>query len=622
MTRVLLVSMPYAALDRPALGLGLLQARLYQDGVDCDTAYLGFAFADFVGLADYVWISSELPYTAFAGDWAFTAALYGEDRQRDAGYIQRVLRAEWHLDDDAVRRVLRVRAYCEPFLRHCLERVSWGDYEIVGFTSTFEQNIASLALARRVKAAHPGTTIVFGGANWEGEMGAELHRRFGFVDFVCGGEADESFPALVSALARGEPEVATVRGIVHRAAGRTRATAAAAPVRDLDALPVPDFDAFFRDHAASPSAAAVTPTMLVETGRGCWWGAKSHCTFCGLNGRNMAFRSKSAERALAELHELSERYGCRAFSVVDNILDMRFFASLLPALAREGPQLSLFYEVKANLSAQQVALLAAAGVDRIQPGIESMSDHVLKLMRKGTTVLQNVQLLKWCREHGVRPEWNLLYGFPGETAQDYTAMLDVLDAIWFLEPPSGYGPVRLDRFSPYHQDPDAHGIVAVRPMAPYPYLYPFPEPALMRIAYYFDYDYADGRQPLHYAGPVVDKVRRWMRDDRRGGLWALASEHGGLMLVDERPPARRRAVELEDWHARAYTACDRARSVTGLARDPALDGVGPDALRAFLDRCVGERLMLASSDTYLALAVHTPPRTWQEASAPVIADVR
>ena len=45
---------------------------------------------------------------------------------------------------------------------------------------------------------------------------------------------------------------------------------------------------------------------------------------------------------------------------------------------------------------------------RIQPGIESLSDHVLKLMRKGTTALQNIQLLKWCREYGVQPEWNLL----------------------------------------------------------------------------------------------------------------------------------------------------------------------------------------------------------------------
>ena len=72
---------------------------------------------------------------------------------------------------------------------------------MVGFTSTFEQNIASLALAQRLAAAHPSVLIVFGGANWEGEMGVALHRRFGFVDVVVSGEADLSFPALVRELA-------------------------------------------------------------------------------------------------------------------------------------------------------------------------------------------------------------------------------------------------------------------------------------------------------------------------------------------------------------------------------------------------------------------------------------
>jgi len=56
-----------------------------------------------------------------------------------------------------------------------------------------------------------------------------------------------------------------------------------------------------------------------------------------------------------------------------------------------------FYEVKANLTRVQVSALRAAGVTRIQPGIESLSDHVLKLIGKGTCGLRNVQLLKWCR---------------------------------------------------------------------------------------------------------------------------------------------------------------------------------------------------------------------------------
>jgi len=60
---------------------------------------------------------------------------------------------------------------------------------------------------------------------------------------------------------------------------------------------------------------------------------KSHCTFCGLNGTGMKHRSKSPERVLAELSQLSGRYGIRSFQFVDNILDMSYFKTVLPKLA-------------------------------------------------------------------------------------------------------------------------------------------------------------------------------------------------------------------------------------------------------------------------------------------------
>jgi len=324
----------------------------------------------------------------------------------------------------------------------------------------------------------------------------------------------------------------------------------------------------------------------------------------------MMFRAKQPERALAELRELRDRYGSTFFSVADNILDMRYFRSLLPRLAEEEQGISLFYEVKANLSCPQVALLAAAGVDIIQPGIESFSDHVLKLMGKGTTALQNVQLLKWCREHAVRPEWNLLYGFPGERPEDYEETDELLAAIDFLDPPSGYGPVRLDRFSPYHADPEGAGMINVRAMAVYRYLYPFAPDVLDRLAYYFDYEYADGRDPLAYAGPVVDRVRRWMRNGPRGDVWRTALEGDELVAVDARADRHPRAVRLESWRAAAYDACDRVRTLRGLGRLPQLSAVPDGELLSFLDDCVSQGLMVRRGDSFLALAVHRPARSW------------
>src|SRR5262249_33304467 len=155
-------------------------------------------------------------------------------------------------------------------------------------------------------------------------------------------------------------------------------------------------------------------------------------------------------------------------------------------LAASRIDIEFFWEIKANLTHDQVRILRDAGVKSVQPGIESLSDHVLKLMRKGTTAFRNIELLKWCKEYNVKPYWNFLYGFPGENTEDYDSTITLIDTIWHLDPPTGYGPVRIDRFSPYHNDPITFGLINLRPMAPFTYIYPFDSRRLADIAYYFE----------------------------------------------------------------------------------------------------------------------------------------
>ena len=78
------------------------------------------------------------------------------------------------------------------------------------------------------------------------------------------------------------------------------------------------------------------------------------------------------------------------------------------------PASAVFFEIKANVSRAQVAALVDAGITWVQPGIESLHSEVLKLMDKGIQGWQNVQLLKWARELGLRLSWSVLWGFPGE----------------------------------------------------------------------------------------------------------------------------------------------------------------------------------------------------------------
>jgi len=79
--------------------------------------------------------------------------------------------------------LLRLRDEVVPaFLSAMMRETDWGKFAVVGFSSVFQQTAASLALARRIKAAHPHVRIVFGGSNFDDEMGHELFRRVDALD--------------------------------------------------------------------------------------------------------------------------------------------------------------------------------------------------------------------------------------------------------------------------------------------------------------------------------------------------------------------------------------------------------------------------------------------------------
>jgi ribosomal peptide maturation radical SAM protein 1 len=293
--------------------------------------------------------------------------------------------------------------------------------------------------------------------------------------------------------------------------------------------------------------------------------------------------------------------------MLTNILDMHYFQDLLPTLAKTDRSLCLFYEVKANLNREHIRILYEAGVHRIQPGIESMSDHILKLMRKGTTALRNIQLLKWCKAHGISVDWNILYGFPGETSADYAAMLPLLEQIRFLGPPSACGPVRMDRFSPYFNAPEAFGLINVRPLAPYRYLYPFAEESLQKIAYYFDYNYTAEVDPTGFAASVIAYVNEWQQQPEYGTLSAIVAQDGTLTLLDTRSNAVLPEVTLVGVEKAIYVYCDEMHTLPSILQYcrqqfPEQTLTEP-AVRNFLTSLVANHLMISDGKYFLSLAI-------------------
>ena len=597
---VLFVVMPFADVNRPAIGVSLLHAAARQAGFSSRIAYFNLDLAEAIGPRLYGLLAFALPPDSLVGEWFFADAVFGAAIPPAGDYVAKVL-AAYVPDEDSRKLIVEARRHRAAFIDDCVRRIRAERPPIVAFTSTFHQTCAALAVAKRLKEAPDPPIVVFGGANCEGEMGLTMLRCFPWIDYVATGEADLAFPDLLVRLLR-EDRAEPPPGIMRR--GDTVLTRPR-PLDNLDAQQFPDYADYFARIADSPLGGDLQPVGLIETSRGCWWGAKHHCTFCGLNGETMAFRSKSPERAFVEIDFLARRHGVKRIDSVDNILDVRYIQTLFPRLAASGLGVELFYEVKSNLRYDQLAALRAGGMRTIQPGIESFSRHVLQLMKKGCSGAQNIQLLRWCKELGIEVAWNILAGFPGETAADYATQARLVALLTHLQPPSVCSPIRLDRFSPLHSDAEALGLVRVRPSHAYYYAFPLGRNDLARLAYYFDFDYADGRKPMDYVAPLSRAVAHWIAAHARGdgGAPCLDADcdDAGFTVTDTREIAAAPRHRLDGLDAQVYLRCDTSQSLAGL--ESHFGAWRRSEIHNAIARLVAARLMAELDGHYLSLAV-------------------
>jgi ribosomal peptide maturation radical SAM protein 1 len=287
---------------------------------------------------------------------------------------------------------------------------------------------------------------------------------------------------------------------------------------------------------------------------------------------------------------------------------MAYLTSFCAELAERRWDIDLFFEVKANLTREQMAVLKAAGIRRVQPGIESLSTHVLGLMRKGSTKLINVRMLKWARYYGISTEWHVLCGFPGETDHDYLEQAELVPLLYHLQPPASQIGIWLERFSPYFMDP-SFAISHARPQASYKYVYP-PELDHSRIAYFFDFEASEiaSRQSHDLlASAVADWQRRWASGDPPVLFYERLP--GRVKIIDTRFNMPRKLV-LRDWHGDAYEACgDTARSCKRIHQtllDRGFD-LSLTEVTEFLDECCLTGVMVSEDGKYLSLALPENP---------------
>ena len=555
--RVAIVVMPFAAADSPSLAAGLLKAELAERGIACDVKHFNVTFALLAGARDYERISKQFQSASLAGEWVFSQQYY-ENRISDWESYDRDVLAHplWGAGDGDREVIRRMLALAPAFLQVAYASTDWSRYDLVGFTSTFEQTMPAMCLAREIRRNHPGVLIAAGGANFESVMGPALMETFTEIDFVCDGEGDVSFPALCEAI-RDRSSVVPP-GIRHRRNGAIDGTRRPGGFTELDSLPDPDFDDYFRVIESSTPRLPVA-WIPVEASRGCWWGQKAHCTLCGLNGEAMTCRHKGWRRIAELCARLVARYDPPSLQFTDNILATGYFRDLLPHWAATRDDTPKFFELKSNLTRTQVSLLRSAGILCAQAGIESLADSTLALMRKGVSAAQNVATLRWLAEHDILANWNVIFGFPGEAARDLGAQHDLLRKLVHLDPPSFCGVIRLDRFSPNFTSWRELGFSSIRPMPAYQHVFDMPEARLADAAYFFEFDHPGLSASIDAALPMIALTDEWRTAGRVGSrcdLELLPHVTGGTVVVDRRFTSDAATHRLDATGEAWMLACD------------------------------------------------------------------
>jgi radical SAM superfamily enzyme YgiQ (UPF0313 family) len=373
----------------------------------------------------------------------FDLALYNEQARIYAGFSL-VLNG---LFDNFARKILLGRPrppLANRFFEELIEPIKAFRPDLIGFSILFSQQLFfALALAKLCKVT--GAKIVFGGATFSvmPDPGQLLSGPFAIypggeprevdtgrlIDYLIVGEGERGLESLAKSLSAGSGKDASdsafcplcrVPGLLHMEDGKAARNPAEA-ASDLNTLPLPDFSDFPLDQYHSP-----IPVLPYLASRGCPW---RRCAFCTHQKSYLDYREEEAANTSNRLSALQEKYGVRHFCLVDEMIHPRRMDRIAADLIRRGAQVNFSaYARPSGFSARGIEKAHRAGLRLLMWGLESASQRLLDLMRKGTIAQKIPPILNSAKEAGV---WNLLFlmfGFPTETKAEWQSTLDFIES--------------------------------------------------------------------------------------------------------------------------------------------------------------------------------------------------
>jgi len=430
---VLLVSMPFAGINIPSIQLQILEEYLKERSINVKTNHLYLKAAEYYGLSNYDFLSNTSGIS-YAAQMAFSKYIFRNHWNIRLKNFKNYFN-QFILKDKGKQKDFSFENYIdcsENFFRYITKNNEWKEFDIIGFTLNYGQFIPSLAVAKKIKDIFPDKKIVFGGGRTVGELGARVLETFDFVDFIVTGDGEEPLYLLASDYL----SHSSIPNLIYRVGKKVIWNKNNFQI-DLNNSKI-NFDSFYQNLVKSSNEIQkyfqLYGRLPIEISRGCWW---NKCTFCNLNLQHKCYREKSVEKIVEEIEFLSNRYKMLNFHLIGNTLPKNNYRKLLEEIKKLGKDFSFFVEARAgDLKSYDYTLLRQTGFFVIQTGIETFSQNYLKKMNKGVKVIDNIATLKFCKENGIRNDYNLIYNYPNEEEIDFEESIKNIQLIrQFIDPP-------------------------------------------------------------------------------------------------------------------------------------------------------------------------------------------
>lgn len=269
--------------------------------------------------------------------------------------------------------------------------------------------------ARIARSMFPAAHITVGGATTSVLFRTPVNPAlFEIVDSIVMHEGQKPLEALWHELNSPQPQMARVPNLLWLDAGKVRRNPVGPP-EPVEGSPIPDFESSIH---AYPGLDRATIRIPYQLSRGCKWGK---CTFCS-TGFPMVqnCQQPSADFLFEQMRCLVRDHGFRKFHFTDEWPDPVVLEALSRRLAAENAQIDFRCQMRFDkqLTLDRCLAYRQAGCRSVSLGLESYSDRILKLMRKGTTVEIANRVLMNLNWSGVPAHTFMMVGFPGETEDE------------------------------------------------------------------------------------------------------------------------------------------------------------------------------------------------------------